>query len=170
MMCFLYKVTLGNYIEALELGANVILSYDNQGTCRFKQYNRLHEFMLRQMGYEFEIYVVNAMNITSIMKKLSGKPALVVMKQFFKSCKEIIESDAKSKIWSEDKPNISIIGEIYCCCEEKVNYGIEQKIIKYCANPYNTARAADFLSNKLILLKMKNLFKRDAKLIIQKNL
>jgi len=38
MACFPLKQTLGNYIEAMDMGANTLLSYDTNGSCRFRQY------------------------------------------------------------------------------------------------------------------------------------
>lgn len=50
-VCAPFKYNLGNYIEALEQGANVLLQ---TGTgCRYGYYGELQEQILRDLGYEF---------------------------------------------------------------------------------------------------------------------
>ena len=38
MVCFPLKPTLGNFVEALDNGADTLLMYDSQGQCRLKHY------------------------------------------------------------------------------------------------------------------------------------
>jgi predicted nucleotide-binding protein (sugar kinase/HSP70/actin superfamily) len=54
-----YKVLLGNYIEALELGADTLLGVAGPGLCRLGQYARSHEFALRELGFHFEMITFN---------------------------------------------------------------------------------------------------------------
>ncbi len=56
-VCAPFKSHMGNYIEALEQGANVLIQ--TGGTCRLGFYAELHEQILRDMGYEFEILDLN---------------------------------------------------------------------------------------------------------------
>lgn len=149
MMCIPYKITLGNYIEALELGANTLLAYDSKGTCRFRQYNKLHEFTLREIGYDFEMFPVTLLNIIQRFSHLSGKGPLKVFQEFRRHLTMVQNEDNKSQIWSLDKPNIGIIGEIFCSSDEKTNYDLEGKIIKFGGNPYNTARLGDYVSDTI---------------------
>ncbi len=128
MICFPLKVTLGNYIEALELGANTLLSYDTRGYCRFRQYNLLHEFTLNGLGYNFEMFVMNPTNILGELHKLSGKNRLTILKKAFEYYHKLQQQDSHSQEWSTEKPNIGIIGEIFCSCDERVNQGLEEKI------------------------------------------
>ena len=62
-VCTPFKITLGNYIEALEAGANVILA-PSIG-CRLGFYDVLQRQILKDLGYEFEMinffdYTANA--------------------------------------------------------------------------------------------------------------
>ena len=84
MFCFPYKVTLGNFIEALENGANTLFMYDNRGECRLRHYYKIHEFTLRNLGYEFEMYGVSFKNMIGILRKLTGKSFLEIGTQFYK--------------------------------------------------------------------------------------
>lgn len=149
MMCFPFKVTLGNFIEALDQGANTLLMYDSCGQCRLRHYYKIHELTLRQLGYDFEIFPVNAKNILSVFKKLSGKSTIATFNAVKDLIKKIYEIDKQRYVWSKEKLNIGIIGEIYTCCEEKVNYRIEDKLKKFGVNPFNTSNLSDFIKESL---------------------
>jgi len=51
-VCLPFKYNLGNYIEALENKANILLQFG--GGCRYGYYAELQEKILRDLGYEFE--------------------------------------------------------------------------------------------------------------------
>jgi len=55
MVCLPFKLTLGNMIEALELGADTIMTIGQYGPCRFGYYHRVQEVILRDLGYEFKM-------------------------------------------------------------------------------------------------------------------
>ena len=50
--CVPFKYSIGNYIEALEKGANVLVQAG--GGCRFGFYGEVQEEILRKLGYEFQ--------------------------------------------------------------------------------------------------------------------
>lgn len=154
MMCFPFKQTLGNYFEALELGANTLLGYDTQGTCRFRQYNHLHEFILKSEGYNFEIICAKPNNFVKVLSNLSGKSQFKVLRELLKASKKIDAIDKKSLEWSKDKPNIAIIGELFCCCCESANFEIENKIRNFNCNVFNTSRVGSFISEKIPILRI----------------
>ncbi len=52
-VCVPFKYNLGNYIEALEGGANVVVQAG--GGCRFGYYAEVQEQILRDLGYDFEL-------------------------------------------------------------------------------------------------------------------
>lgn len=56
-VCLPYKLNLGNYIQALEGGANVLLMFQAPGTCRLGNYAGMAEAKLRELGYDFEMIV-----------------------------------------------------------------------------------------------------------------
>ena len=51
-VCTPFKHILGDYIDALEAGANVLVTFP--GPCRLGYYGELHESILRDLSYEFE--------------------------------------------------------------------------------------------------------------------
>lgn len=56
-ICLPYKMNLGNYIQALENGANTLLMFQAPGTCRLGNYAKMSEIKLRELGYDFEMIV-----------------------------------------------------------------------------------------------------------------
>lgn len=50
-VCLPYKLVLGNYIEAVENGAEALLMIDSPGICRLGQYSRSCRAALTDMGY-----------------------------------------------------------------------------------------------------------------------
>ena len=80
-VCAPFKHILGDYIEALELGADVLVQF--AGPCRLGYYGELQESILRDLGYEFDM-----LNFATV----TGKPA----KEYVEICKRKIN------------PNVSI--------------------------------------------------------------
>lgn len=56
-VCLPYKINLGNYIQALENGANTLIMFQAPGTCRLGNYASMSEMTLRELGYDFEMIV-----------------------------------------------------------------------------------------------------------------
>jgi len=54
-LCIPFKMTLGNMIEAAELGANTLLVPGGYGICRLGYYTRVQEQILHNLGYDIEI-------------------------------------------------------------------------------------------------------------------
>ena len=72
-VCAPFKHILGDYVEALELGANVLVQF--AGPCRLGYYGELQESILRDLGYEFEM-----LNFAMV----TGKP----MTEYISICKK----------------------------------------------------------------------------------
>ncbi|NLM98011.1 MAG: CoA protein activase [Halanaerobiaceae bacterium] len=56
--CLPFKINLGNFIEALERGAEIIVMGGGCGPCRFGYYAEVQEAILRELGYSFEMFVI----------------------------------------------------------------------------------------------------------------
>lgn len=56
--CMPMKINLGNYIEALELGADTIVMAGGWGPCRFGWFAQSQADILRGLGYEFDMLVL----------------------------------------------------------------------------------------------------------------
>ena len=57
-MCIPFKLTLGNLIEAAELGADTLLILAGSGICRLGYYGKTQEQILHDLGYNSEIVLV----------------------------------------------------------------------------------------------------------------
>ncbi|MBN2240421.1 MAG: hypothetical protein JW712_11670 [Dehalococcoidales bacterium] len=54
-LCMPFKMTLGNFIEIAELGADTFIMPGSFGTCRLGYYARTQEKILRELGYDIEM-------------------------------------------------------------------------------------------------------------------
>ena len=105
--------------------------------------------------------MLNPRNIIPVIRKISGKSRITVFKNLYKHYKRIKSNDERA--WSQDKPNIGIIGEIYVCCNNEVNFDLEGKIKKFGGNPYNTATTIDFIEDKIPLFNPFKKLRKDKK-------
>jgi len=150
MVCFPLKPTLGNFIEALDSGANTLLMFDSKGQCRLRHYWKIQEFTLRNLGYEFEMLNINFGNVLNTMKRLSGASYLKIVNETLRLYRRIKDIDREKLRWADDRPNIGIIGEIFTCCDERINYDIEKKIAKLGAKSINTLTLSGFMKSDFL--------------------
>ena len=59
--CFPLKVITGSYLEALESGAEVLVTSGGHGPCRAGFYHEVHNRVLKNIGYDNEIIVFDAL-------------------------------------------------------------------------------------------------------------
>ena len=78
MVCAPFKHILGDYIEALELGADVLVQF--AGPCRLGYYGELQQSIMRDLGYEFDM-----LNFAM----LTGKP----LTEYISVCKKKVNPD-----------------------------------------------------------------------------
>ncbi len=55
--CFPMKVLMGSYLEALEMGADTIISSGGHGPCRAGYYGETHQRILNSLGHEVEVII-----------------------------------------------------------------------------------------------------------------
>ena len=65
-ICMPFKYNLGNYIEALDSGANILIQAG--GGCRYGYYAELQEQILKDLGYEFKFINLIEGNHVSLAK------------------------------------------------------------------------------------------------------
>jgi predicted nucleotide-binding protein (sugar kinase/HSP70/actin superfamily) len=58
--CFPLKVIMGSYLEAIEQGAEVIVTSGGHGPCRAGFYGELHKKILKSLGYDVEVIVFDS--------------------------------------------------------------------------------------------------------------
>lgn len=80
-VCIPFKYNLGNYIEALDNGANVLLQAG--GGCRYGYYAEVQKQILRDLGYSFEFYSLieednlAIISLYKVLKKLNNKLSII---------------------------------------------------------------------------------------------
>ena len=81
-VCLPYKLNLGNYIQALDSGADVIIMFQAPGTCRLGNYASMAEAKLKELGYKFEMIVFDMykgklVEISSKFSQATGNTSIV---------------------------------------------------------------------------------------------
>ena len=71
--CFPYKVLMGSYIEACEMGADTIISSGGHGPCRAGFYGEVHDRTLERLGYDVDVIIFDAVmrNFKGFMEKFN---------------------------------------------------------------------------------------------------
>jgi predicted nucleotide-binding protein (sugar kinase/HSP70/actin superfamily) len=67
--CLPFKTTLGNFIQALEAGADTILTCGGEGPCRLGYYSAIQQDILRDLGYKFAMLAIEP-NPASVWRNL----------------------------------------------------------------------------------------------------
>ncbi len=57
--CLPFKITLGNFIEAIEMGADTVLMAGGPNLCRLGYYPKLQDKILHDLGYDVEMLAFN---------------------------------------------------------------------------------------------------------------
>lgn len=76
--CLPLKLNIGNFIEALELGADTLIMAGGRGPCRFGYYAEIEKRILKDAGYDFQMITIEppSMGFSKFVgpiKKASGK-------------------------------------------------------------------------------------------------
>lgn len=139
-ICMPFKYNLGNYIDALEQGANILIQAG--GGCRYGYYAELQEQILKNLGYQFEFINLIQNNHISLLKlyKISKKinPKLNIFKYTYYLIQGLIIMITMDKLdkylrenigFEETKGSFELAEKRYQNTLSKENLGII-KIIK----------------------------------------
>lgn len=82
LACFPLKVTLGNFIEGIEAGADAGIMVGGVGPCRFGYYAETQRRILHQIGYEVPMFILeppsaHPVKFYSVFKTLCPKKTLI---------------------------------------------------------------------------------------------
>lgn len=58
-VCLPFKINVGNFIEALDKGADTIIMLGGIGPCRFGYYGQVQKEILKDLGYDFKMIIVD---------------------------------------------------------------------------------------------------------------
>lgn len=87
--CLPLKITLGNFIEALEKGTDLLVMAGGCGPCRFGYYAEIQKKILKELGYDFDMAVAEPPRIHPI--------------KFVKAFKKMAPQMSIPAIWSAIK-------------------------------------------------------------------
>lgn len=59
--CIPFKIMLGSYLEAIEKGAEVIISSGGHGPCRAGYYGILHQKIIEDLGYDTKVVIFDSL-------------------------------------------------------------------------------------------------------------
>ena len=81
-LCLPFKMTLGNLIEAAELGADTLLMPGGYGICRLGYYTKVQEQILNDLGHNVEIVQLGVserkfVGILEVIKRVSNNASLL---------------------------------------------------------------------------------------------
>ncbi len=76
-VCLPFKLNLGNFIEAMEMGADTLAYVSGPGLCRLGYYSKVAEQVLRDAGYEFRMVTFDwqekqVLGLVEFLKTLLG--------------------------------------------------------------------------------------------------
>lgn len=71
--CIPFKILMGTYLEAIEKGAEIIISSGGHGPCRAGYYGVLHQKILNELGYDTKVIIFDSikMGYRSFLGKLN---------------------------------------------------------------------------------------------------
>ncbi len=69
-VCLPFKITLGDCINALEMGADTMAMVCGMWACRFGNYGHVQHLILRDMGYEFESLLIGREDPRAVWEKV----------------------------------------------------------------------------------------------------
>lgn len=164
MVCFPFKVTLGNIIQGLDMGADTILAVgvtpdDEAAKCRFTYYYHIQEEILRRMGYKFDMIYIRGsvkglLETFKDIKKINPTFGyLKTMRLIKNTLKKIDKIEKKEYKFVKKDINVGIVGEVYTLWESGVNYDIINKLRKMDVGVDLSFKLTDFLGVQLFFNK-----------------
>lgn len=138
--CYPFKIVLGTFMQALESGANTLVSSGGVGPCRAGLYTTLQEKILKDLGYEFEMITLEPpgrhfKDLMHSIKKLINAP--LTLKDYFNITrfvwKQLVLLDKVERLAHKIRP-------------VEINKGETTKVYKKCvdiiaaANKYSDLR------------------------------
>ncbi len=161
-VCFPFKTTLGNLIQGLDKGAEVIIGVGVNPskrvleTCRFNFYSHIQEKILKRLGYKFDmIYIMSGgTNILQSLKRTNPNLSYFqVLKAIKKTWSKIKEIEEREYCFEKKDINIGLVGEIYTLLEQSVNYDIINKLKKLGVGVHMSLTLSWFLKHQIHLTK-----------------
>jgi predicted nucleotide-binding protein (sugar kinase/HSP70/actin superfamily) len=87
--CLPLKINIGNFIEAIESGADTIVMAGGWGPCRFGYYAQVERDILKDLGYDFNMIILEAPDsrLSELLKQLKALGENVTLWEALKAIK-----------------------------------------------------------------------------------
>lgn len=87
--CLPLKINVGNFIEALQQGADTIIMVGGWGPCRLGYYAQVERNILRDLGYTFDLVILEApeFELSQLFNQLKGLGQNVSLIESFRAIK-----------------------------------------------------------------------------------
>lgn len=131
MACLPLKINIGNFLESMEKGADTIVITGGCGPCRFGYYAEMHRQMLRDMGHNIEIIIleVDDKGLSGLIEKLKrmfpGKTLASILRGAHKALKVLIQIDKMDKLSFYVRPREKAKGSV-----DKIMKNFEKNVVK----------------------------------------
>lgn len=115
--CLPLKIVLGNFIEALEKGADTIIMAGGWGPCRFGYYAEIQRMILKSLGYKFEMISLeiprgNLIRVLNQFNRLRNKKSFSSSMRAFKlAWAKVIAIEELEKEALKTRPRENIKGD-----------------------------------------------------------
>lgn len=129
LACLPLKINLGNYIEAIEMGADTIVMIGGYGPCRLGYYGEIQREILREIGYDVDVIVLEMLDgadLKVFLKKLSklsnNSSLLKILKAIRWAVQVAVEVDNLERLTFKTRPREKVRGttdKIYSEFREK---------------------------------------------------
>ena len=120
LICVPFKITVGNYIESIEQGADTLFMWSGCDVCRIGFYNTLQKDILRDLGYDFQMITIEPMytkdDIFDFMKKLklvsNQASYMKILATFRRGLKILFEVDAFDDLINQKRAREIYVGDV----------------------------------------------------------
>lgn len=68
--CLPFKIILGNFIQAIEEGADTLIMLGGKGPCRFGYFGTMAEGILKDKGYDFNMILLEGTNLLRVINQI----------------------------------------------------------------------------------------------------
>lgn len=131
MACIPLKINIGNFVEAIRMGADTVVITGGCGPCRFGYYAEMHRQMLKEMGYNVDIITleIDDTGIKGLVEKLKklfpGKSVVEIARAMLKGFGAMKEMDKLDEICYKIRPR-----EIEKGATDRIMKKFEEDILK----------------------------------------
>jgi len=149
LVCLPAKTTLGNMIEAADMGATDMLMFDSCGLCRMKAYWIIQQRAFDRMGYQVRVHPVRlGLSSPADIRRVTSISWLRAWGAFISTLRAVAKAEPVQPT-SGPRPQIGIVGEIFTVLDDAVNHRLFHKLRKLGCFVHNSIPLSYFVFKQL---------------------